>query len=794
LKKPVVLRIFKGEQLLGVKQFTEPQIVFGKPGEVQVALESDRVSLIHAAIEERDSGFFICDLGSETGTVKNGETVLDAPLESGDIIQIGEYRVEFYVGVPKPKGAPGTTGVGITPLPPETAATPTAAPAAAAPTPTAPAQATSTQPSATAPAAATATAASSAAAPAQQSVSPQPAAAAKPAQETPKPAQATAPKAEPSRPCGEVKEKPKTESKKPEASAPFEGVKAPRNPEGGKPTRNVGAARPVVPTPPQDPIPSPELTAPAAAGFSMAGPRARPAARKASTVTSKKAKTFAPPSKYKDVRDYVKPSKGTVVEILVAWRERVIATRHFSQNQTVTIGSHPDSDIVLPILSSRLRKIPLVKIEGMAKVLVTPEMTGELIRGQTSSSFVELLRQNKMIKDGAAYAIALEQGEMVRLEMSDQISVIIRYTSDSPKPLVAPILDLTTSEVTGVILAAVLIAILRLYTFLYTPPVPLPAEEAAEPQRVAVIITPPTPPPVAPPQPRVESTPAPTPAPTPPPQIVRATPAPTKQPDPQPKAQASTNLTTKNDPGKSANAAPNRNKGPRSLTSPKQGGSIKTTNSAAAQAQSKIKDVSKTGLFSTFGAGANDRTDTSHSGAGELAGLADAATGKTGMNENRAGNGLGTATKDTGAGGTGKALTGIQGGIGTSGRGSGNSGYGTGGLGNKAGTKITTGGTGESFSGTIDREAIRRVIKANERTIRTCYERQLNRNPDLFGKLILGWDIADGGRVAAVRVVSNDLGNQEVANCILDRLKTWKFPDPPSGQVVEVAYPFFFSN
>ncbi len=738
MKKPVVLRIFKGDQLLGVKQFTDSQIVIGQPGETQVSLEGDRVSLIHAAIEERDSGYFICDLGSETGTVKNGETVLDAPLESGDLIQIGDYRIEFFIGVPKPKAAPGATVEASKPTP-----APTPAPEVKA--------------------------------------------------EAPKPAPT---------PVAEAKKEaaPTAHKETPKEEKLFEGVKAPRNPEkDNRPLRTVTTpvAAPVVPSLPQDPIPSPEITAPAAAGFSMAGPRARQATRKSgSSSHSKKKKTFAPPSKYKDVRDYVKPSKGTVVEILVAWRERVIATRHFSQNQVVTIGSHPDSDIVLPILSSRLRKIPLVNIQGMAKVLVTPEMTGELVKGQTASSFVELLRQNKMLKEGASYAIALEQGEMVRLDMSDQISVIVRYTSDSPKPLVAPILDLTTSEIAGVILAGVLIAILRLYTFLYTPPTPLAPEEGPEPQRVAVIITPPTPPPVTPPQPK--ATPEPTPVATPPPQIVRATPAPTKQPDPKPIAKsepkASTNLTTKNDPGKSANAAPNRNKGPRALTSPKQGGSIKTTNSPAAQAQAKVKDVSKTGLFSTFGAGANDRTDQSHSGAGELAGLADAATGKTGMNENRAGNGLGTATKDTGAGGTGKAITGIQGGIGTSGRGSGVSGYGTGGLGNKAGTRITTGGAGESFSGTIDREAIRRVIKANEKTIRTCYERQLNRNPDLFGKLVLGWDIADGGRVSGVRVVSNELGNAEVANCILDRLKTWKFPDPPSGQVVEVAYPFFFSN
>ncbi|RYZ71865.1 MAG: FHA domain-containing protein, partial [Proteobacteria bacterium] len=126
MKKPVVLRIFKGDQLLGVKQFTEPQIVFGKPGEVQVALDGERVSLIHAAIEERDSGFFICDLGSETGTVKNGETVLDAPLESGDIVQIGEFRVEFYIGVPKPKAPPSGTATGVATLNPDTQVTPAA--------------------------------------------------------------------------------------------------------------------------------------------------------------------------------------------------------------------------------------------------------------------------------------------------------------------------------------------------------------------------------------------------------------------------------------------------------------------------------------------------------------------------------------------------------------------------------------------------------------------------------------------------------------------------------------------
>ncbi|MES2857039.1 MAG: AgmX/PglI C-terminal domain-containing protein, partial [Bdellovibrionota bacterium] len=168
---------------------------------------------------------------------------------------------------------------------------------------------------------------------------------------------------------------------------------------------------------------------------------------------------------------------------------------------------------------------------------------------------------------------------------------------------------------------------------------------------------------------------------------------------------------------------------------------------------------------------------------------------KSGYAEDRAGQGLGSAQKDTGRGGTGNALTGIAGGIGTQGRGSGNTGYGTGGLGNRAGIRIVPGGDEAAISGTYDREAIRRVIMANLRVIRTCYERQLNRNPELMGKLVLSWEIGEQGRVLSTKVKSNELGNAAVAQCIMDRLKTWRFPDPPANQVVDVeAYPFFFSN
>jgi pSer/pThr/pTyr-binding forkhead associated (FHA) protein len=715
MKKPVVLRIYKNDQLQGVKQFLEPQIVIGRQGEVQVALDGDLVSLIHASIEERGGEYYICDLGSEAGTVLNGQRVLDTKIESGDEIKIGEYKIEFFLGAPRPKGVGEVTNPSIAVAPP------TLSSATPPPTPKAPA-------------------------PPQQTF------------KAPSPASLAPTSVNPPPPLGV---EPVTSSPASMSSSPV-------------------------------------------TSFPLAGPRANKKTGRASGAKKhSQEKTFAPASHYTDVKDFVKPSKGTVVEILVAWRERVIATYHFSGkssgSSTIMMGSHPGNDIVLPVFASRLRKYPILKLDRQAVVLVTPEMTGELIRGQSSSSFVDLLRQNKMAKSGSQYAISLDQGEMVRVELNDQVSLIVRYVSDSPKPVMAPLLDFTTAEFTGVLLSVVLVATLGLYTYLYSPPKDLPDDLDNEPVRTAMIIMQtPTPAPLPKPPPQKEVV-QPTPQPTPPPQIVKATPSPKVEPPKVKQHQAVTNLTTKNDNGKSANAAPTKNKtGPRQLTTPKSGGAIKTAAKEGSQMQSKSRDVSKSGVFSVFGnAGAQDKLAQSTTGSGELAGLASQATGRAGSAENRAGQGLGSSLKDTGVGGNGKALEGIAGGVGTTGRGSGNAGYGTGGLGNHAGTKIVTGGTEESFSGSIDREAVRRVVLANMRVVKTCYERQLNRSPDLMGKVVITWDIGEQGRVISAGVQSNELGEKggkEVADCIVQNLKTWKFPEPPPNQQVTVAFPFFFSN
>ncbi len=584
----------------------------------------------------------------------------------------------------------------------------------------------------------------------------------------------------------------------PKTPAPL-NVKPPV-PKPQQPAQTVRAQTSLTPAASVTPHGDPGTYRPPQPQAPLAGPRAtRPGSRRPEAgAHRKKAPSFAPPGKYSDVREFVRPSKGTIVEVLVAWGERIISSHHFSTAGTFTIGSHPDNDIVVPLLSSRVRKLPLLQIDKQVVVLVTPETRGELIRGQTSSSLTELMRQNRLVKAGAGQAMSLEQGEMIRLEFGDSVSVLIRFVSDSPKPLVAPLLDLTASETTGVTLALALVATLWLYMYLYQAARPLPNEDDNQPIRTALIVlTPPTPPPLPKPPPQPE--------PTPPPQpVVQATPQPqkvkvaerTQETVKTKKAVEVTNLTKKVNNGKSASAAPNKNKtGPRIQTSVKQGGAIKTTSQEGAQMQSKSRDMSKSGVFSVFGNnGAQNKLSGSTTGSGELAGMASAATGKAGSAVDRAGEGLGSELKDTGAGGTGKSLEGIAGGVGTQGRGSGNEGYGTGGLGNRQGVKIVTGGTGEDIQGTIDKEAIRRVIQANLRSIRSCYEKELNKHPELVGKIVLTWEIGEQGRVLSTGTKSNELGSKEVADCVLSKLKTWRFPEPPANQVAEVAYPFFFSN
>src|SRR5690349_20795086 len=100
-KIPLTFRIFKGDQFLREETLTQPVIKVGKLSSSHLRLDDDSVSRMHAVIEVSGSGdISIIDLGSTKGTVINGQKVNKAKLQDGDLIVLGDIRIEMVVGQP----------------------------------------------------------------------------------------------------------------------------------------------------------------------------------------------------------------------------------------------------------------------------------------------------------------------------------------------------------------------------------------------------------------------------------------------------------------------------------------------------------------------------------------------------------------------------------------------------------------------------------------------------------------------------------------------------------------------
>lgn len=710
MKSPLIFRIFKNNQLVGVKQFDQDQIVIGHNAEVHLDLDSDQVSPIHCLIELRDNGYYICDLGSQSGTFKNGQAILDEAISSGDELGIGPFKISFFIGVPKPK------------------APPTTAPTAAAP----------------------------------------------------------------SNVVSEPVSLHVFEEKKPEKVEP-----------ASMPPAAVVKKEEIV-VPPTIPPVAPKVEEKPVIAKAPARPEIRQ--DRDSFKKKKKTKTFAPPSEIQDLKSHLKPGKGTSVEVIVAWRERILSTHHFKGNQIVRVNAGGENQITLPdgILP---RGYPFLEMTGSLKVFATPEMNVELISSAGTQQVEDLTRAGKAQRDGQFNHIRVDQNELLCVTLpGGQISVYVRFSPQAPMVPMLPMM-LSGSELTGLMMSLVLVGLLALYISA-TIPKDWQENKQEEVQRIAQVIfnkppqpapTPtPTPPPPTPPPPKEVEQPKPTPTPTPTPKKVVVA---DKEKEAQKKGPATPKTESTQVAARANEVAPKPNAKDRTkkFTSTRQGGAIKTGQTAGANAQSANKDLSKVGLFSAFGGGGSRaKIDQAYTGAGEVLGMADKATGTSGFNEDRAGDDLGSKFKDTGAGGKGTATQGIAG-IGTKGRSSGQSAYGAAdGFGSKSSVAIEGGGFEESFDGTIDKEAIRRVIRAKLHEVKSCYERALNtqeKGRKLEGKIVLGWEIVAKGQARNVKVKSSTLGNPQVENCIRDRLASWTFPEPPPGLVAEVqAYPFVLNQ
>ncbi len=130
------------------------------------------------------------------------------------------------------------------------------------------------------------------------------------------------------------------------------------------------------------------------------------------------------------------------------------------------------------------------------------------------------------------------------------------------------------------------------------------------------------------------------------------------------------------------------------------------------------------------------------------------------------------------------------GGYGTKGKGGGQGGYGEIKLAGAAGSFFEPIENEISTEGGLDRNEIAAVIQRHLSEVRFCYEKGLQKNPRLSGRVSMKFMIGPNGRVTTAQIGNSSLNYQPSETCIRDRLKTWKFPEPQGGVTVKVNYPF----
>lgn len=242
--------------------------------------------------------------------------------------------------------------------------------------------------------------------------------------------------------------------------------------------------------------------------------------------------------------------------------------------------------------------------------------------------------------------------------------------------------------------------------------------------------------------------------------------------------------------------AAERHKGEEGKMGKKDAPIVKQNRSAPKAIDINAKDLVKnSGLLKTLGTGGGGGLSTIF-GQGGLGGDLKGAVGNiVGSRVGDSGGFGGLGLKGTGSGGGGMGNTIGIGGIGTRGRGGGITGYGTG-VGNLDPKKKADVGITDSDStvvGSLDKELIRRVIRANIGQIRYCYESELQAKPNLAGKVSVRFIINQTGDVAQAQVAEGSTLNEpRLSECIRTRVRSWKFPSPKGGGNVVVTYPFVF--
>ena len=96
---------------------------------------------------------------------------------------------------------------------------------------------------------------------------------------------------------------------------------------------------------------------------------------------------------------------------------------------------------------------------------------------------------------------------------------------------------------------------------------------------------------------------------------------------------------------------------------------------------------------------------------------------------------------------------------------------------------------GETVTGPLEKDVVRKAIEQHISEVKNCYEPELKKNERLAGRVLTSFTIGKDGKVTAPKVEQSTLGNPSVEKCIVGAVSLWDFPKPKGDKVV-VTFPF----
>lgn len=96
----------------------------------------------------------------------------------------------------------------------------------------------------------------------------------------------------------------------------------------------------------------------------------------------------------------------------------------------------------------------------------------------------------------------------------------------------------------------------------------------------------------------------------------------------------------------------------------------------------------------------------------------------------------------------------------------------------------------EAPHGSLPAEVVRDTVREAMPYLRFCFEWQLDRHPELAGRVTMAWTIQPDGTVTDSNVMEDALGDDTVLRCFRGVIGRLEFPPPEGGGTVEVHYPF----